>query len=143
VTGHDAVTCLRSALRWRFMMEEGSMRMSMPRVLLRAEGIVILASATVFFAREDASWWLFALLFFAPDLSMVGYAAGTRIGAFVYNAFHSTAVALPLSVAGVMADWPVVVAIGLIWLAHIGFDRVLGYGLKYPEGFKETHLQRV
>jgi hypothetical protein len=135
VTGHNAVTCLRSAPMWRFMMEEGSMRMSMPRVLLRAEGIVILAAATVLFAREDASWWLFALLFFAPDLSMVGYAGGARVGAYVYNAFHSVAVALPLAVAGVVAGWPVAVAIGLVWLAHIGFDRVLGYGLKYPDGF--------
>ena len=47
------------------------------------------------------------------------------------------------ALAGAVGDWPVVVAIGLVWLAHIGFDRVLGYGLKYPEGFKETHLQRV
>jgi hypothetical protein len=127
----------------RITMEGASMNTSMPRVLLRAEGIVLLASATLLFAREDASWWLFALLFFAPDLAMVGYAAGTRIGAYAYNALHSTAVALPLALAGLVADWPAVLAIGLVWLAHIGFDRVLGYGLKYPEGFKETHLQRV
>ena len=93
--------------------------------------------------RTDRSWWLFALLFFAPDLAMAGYAAGARAGAYAYNALHSTAVAIPILIAGVIGEWSLVTAIALVWLAHIGFDRMLGYGLKYPEGFSETHLQRI
>lgn len=119
------------------------MRVLYPGSMLRVEGVVLLVAAVVFYARSDASWWLFGALFFAPDLSMAGYAAGPRAGAITYNALHSTALAVPLAVAGVVGNWPIVTAIGLVWLAHIGFDRVLGYGLKYPEGFKATHLQRV
>lgn len=119
------------------------MRMLYPGTVLRIEGVALLWAAMMLYARIDESWWLFALLFFAPDVAMVGYAAGARIGAMIYNAFHSLAVALPVIVIGVVGDWHLVTAIGLVWLAHIGFDRVLGYGLKYPEGFKQTHLQRV
>ncbi len=119
------------------------MRILQPETILRAEGVTLLAAAIVFYARGESSWWLFALLFFTPDLSMVGYVAGPRTGAMVYNACHSSAVALSAVAAGAVADWSLVTAVGLVWLAHIGFDRVLGYGLKYPEGFKETHLQRV
>jgi hypothetical protein len=119
------------------------MRRMLPGTILRAEGIALLAAAVVMYDRTDEAWWLFAVLFFTPDIAMVGYAAGARVGAYVYNAFHSVVLALPSAVAGVVGDWPVLTAIGLVWLAHIGFDRVLGYGLKYPEGFKETHLQRV
>lgn len=114
-----------------------------PRMILRAEGVILLASTVALYGRAEESWWLFALLFFVPDLSMVGYAAGSRTGAMVYNAFHTSAVAIVLAVMGVIGDQEMLTAVGLVWLAHIGFDRVLGYGLKYPEGFKETHLQRV
>lgn len=116
---------------------------TLPLKLLRLEGLTLFLGAAVLYAWTDTSWWLFALLFFAPDLAMIGYAAGPRVGAAVYNAVHSSTLALPVVVAGVVGDWPLVAALGLVWLAHIGFDRVLGYGLKYPEGFKETHLQRV
>jgi hypothetical protein len=119
------------------------MSFSMPRVLLHAEGAALLVAATTFFARGDTSWWLFALLFFAPDLAMLGYGAGPRAGAIAYNALHVMLGPLALVVAGELGNWPTMTAIGLVWLAHIGFDRMLGYGLKYPGGFKETHLQRV
>ena len=119
------------------------MKILYPKQLLHAEGAAVLAAATVLYARTDGSWWLFALLFFAPDLAMVGYMAGGRIGAMVYNVAHNIAVPLVLGIIGIVAETDLAVQIALIWTAHIGFDRLLGYGLKYPDGFKETHLGRV
>jgi hypothetical protein len=83
------------------------------------------------------------LLILAPDLSMVGYAAGNRAGAAAYDLVHTSAWPIAVGVAGVLADSGSAVAVALIWLAHIGLDRALGYGLKYATGFKDTHLQRV
>jgi hypothetical protein len=119
------------------------MRFLNPKLMLHAEGAVLLAAAIVLYARTDASWWLLLALFFAPDLAMAGYMAGTRTGAVVYNFGHTTALPLVLGLVGVVTDADIATYLALIWLAHIGFDRVLGYGLKYPEGFKETHLARV
>jgi hypothetical protein len=119
------------------------MSSSQPARLLRGEGAILRVAATVFFWREGGSWLLFAVAFFLPDLSMLGYMAGSRIGAIAYNAVHSTILPLVLAVGGVVADASFLTAIGLIWLAHIGFDRLLGYGLKYPEEFNQAHLARV
>jgi hypothetical protein len=119
------------------------MRFLNPKLMLHAEGAMLLAVAIVLYARTDASWWLFAPLFFAPDVAMLGYMAGSRVGAVAYNLAHTTALPLALGLVGVVTDADIVTYLALIWLAHIGFDRVLGYGLKYPEGFKETHLARV
>jgi hypothetical protein len=116
---------------------------NLPGILLRLEGAALLAAAVLLYREHDASWLLFAVLLFAPDLSMLGYLAGTRIGAVAYNIAHTTALPLALGVAGVLAGSDLAVALGLIWIAHIGLDRTIGYGLKYPEGFKETHLARV
>jgi hypothetical protein len=91
----------------------------------------------------DHPWWLFLLLVLAPDLSIAGYAAGVRIGALVYDVAHTYVLPVALSVVGVVTNAEDAVAVGLIWLTHIGVDRAVGYGLKYPTGFKDTHLQRV
>lgn len=119
------------------------MRFLYPKLMLHAEGAALLVAATVLYSRTDASWWLYAALFFAPDLSMVGFMGGNRLGAMGYNLAHTTALALALGITGVVVDSDITTQVALVWLAHIGFDRVLGYGLKYPEGFKETHLARV
>jgi hypothetical protein len=119
------------------------MRTLYPRQLLHIEGAALLAAATVLYAQSDGSWWLYALLFFAPDLAMVGYMAGGRIGAIVYNLAHTVSVPLVLGMIGIVVDSDLAIQVALIWTAHIGFDRLLGYGLKYPDGFKETHLGRV
>ncbi len=119
------------------------MTLTLPAILLRIEGAVLLASTALLYWEQGGAWLLFALGFFAPDLAMLGYAAGSRIGAMTYNALHTAAPALPLAAYGVIADQRLAVTAALIWLAHIGFDRFLGYGLKYPEGFKQTHLARV
>ena len=114
-----------------------------PRVLLRLEGLALLIAMVALYAWQGASWWLFALLFFAPDLSFAGYLLGPRSGAVVYNAVHTTIVPGALLGIGVVLGQPLAVALAIIWLAHIGFDRALGYGLKYPDGFGFTHLGRI
>ncbi|HUP32740.1 MAG TPA: DUF4260 family protein [Gaiellaceae bacterium] len=115
----------------------------MPRLLLHAEGAAVFGAATLLYFHGGHPWWLFLLLALAPDLSMAGYAAGARAGAAAYDAAHTYAVPVVLGAAGAVADVRTLVAVTLIWIAHIGADRALGYGLKYPSGFKDTHLQRV
>jgi hypothetical protein len=114
-----------------------------PRLLLHLEGATAFAAATALYVHGDHPWWLYLALILAPDVSMVGYAAGARIGAIAYDAAHTYAGPLALAAAGVLADVSTLVAVGLVWAAHIGVDRALGYGLKYPTGFRHTHLQRV
>ena len=111
-----------------------------PRLLLRLEGAALLVIAVLLYARTGTSWWLFAALVLAPDLSFVGYLAGPRVGAAAYNAAHTTVGPIALALVGVLAPSPLAVAIALIWLAHVGADRLLGYGLKYDAGFGFTHL---
>jgi Domain of unknown function (DUF4260) len=112
----------------------------MPKIILRLEGLALLVASVVAFAYLGHSWWLFAILLFAPDISMVGYFAGPRNGAPLYNAFHTTIVPLALGAAGLWLAHPLTVVLATIWLAHIGIDRLFGYGLKYPTDFKDTHL---
>ena len=113
------------------------------RATLRLEGAAAFATAAALYFHAGFSWPMFALLFLVPDLSMLGYLIGPRTGAAVYNIAHTTALALPLAIAGFLAGQPAVLAVALIWIAHIGFDRALGYGLKYPTGFGDTHLGRI
>ena len=114
-----------------------------PALQLRAEGGALLVLAVVLYARLDASWWLFAILAPAPDLSALGYLGGARVGATAYNLAHWAAVPAVLAIVGVLSDRDLVVAVALVWFAHIAFDRLLGYGLKYPDAGKITHLQRL
>jgi len=111
-----------------------------PRALLRLEGLVVLVAATACYARFGAGWVLFALCFLLPDASFAGYLAGPRVGAWAYNAAHSYAAPIGVLAAGALGSWPPLVAAGLIWTAHLGFDRALGYGLKYEHAFGATHL---
>jgi hypothetical protein len=113
-----------------------------PRVLLRLEGLAVLIAAVVGYRALASSWWLFALLLLTPDLSIAGYLAGPRVGAISYNVVHTyvaPALLAVLAAAGLPAAWPFVV----IWVAHIGMDRAVGFGLKYPSGFGDTHLGAV
>lgn len=115
------------------------MILSNPRILLALEGAAVLAFASWSYAATGAGWGLFALLFFAPDLLMLGYLANPQIGSACYNLAHTEVLPILLLIlAG-----PAVAPYAWIWLAHIGFDRMAGYGLKYPTFFKDTHLQRV
>jgi len=114
-----------------------------PRLLLHAEGAAVAAAAIALYFHAGYPWWLLVVLVLAPDLSIVGYLAGTRIGAVAYDAVHTYALPVVMAASGWIADAELAVQIGLIWITHIGIDRALGYGLKYPTGFKNTHLQRV
>lgn len=115
----------------------------LPRILLRLEGAALLGLSVLLYARLDRSWWLFVILLLAPDVGMLGYVRGTRVGAVAYNLFHSYLAPAALAMAGVLAEDHLTISLALIWFAHIGFDRALGYGLKYPEGFEHTHLGRI
>jgi Domain of unknown function (DUF4260) len=114
-----------------------------PRWLLHVEGSAIFALCLYFYAAGHNHWWLFAVLFLTPDLFMLGYLINAKWGAAVYNLVHTlTGPLVLLALAQVFAK-PSCIPYALIWLAHIGIDRALGYGLKYPTLFKDTHLQHV
>ncbi len=115
----------------------------LPRRLLRLEGVAVAFASIALYFNADYPWWLFLVLVLAPDLSMAGYAAGPRVGAAAYDVAHTYSLPIVLGAIGVIADAETAVQISLIWMAHIGVDRALGYGLKYQSGFKDTHLQRV
>lgn len=114
-----------------------------PILLLRLEGLALLAAAVALYAGAEASWWWFALLLFVPDVAMIGYAFGPSAGAALYNLAHNTALPLGMALFGHLAGRDLAVEIALIWLAHVGLDRALGYGLKSPTGFHDTHLGRI
>jgi hypothetical protein len=116
----------------------------MPRYILRSEGVVLLAAALVgYFAGLDEPWWLVPALLFVPDIFMAGYAKSSRAGAILYNAAHSYPAPAVLGILASVAGEPLWQGVALVWFAHIGMDRALGYGLKYKSGFKDTHLGRI
>jgi hypothetical protein len=110
------------------------------RFVLRLEGAAVLVAALWAYALLGASWGLFAALLLTPDLSMVGYAWGPRVGAAAYNAVHTYLFPVVLAAVGAMTGWALALPLALIAAAHIGMDRALGYGLKHPTGFHDTHL---
>ena len=109
------------------------------RLWLRVEGACVLILLATLYARAGGKWWVFLVFFFLPDISFLGYLGGPKVGAYVYNWTHCY---LGPAVLGILSlrDWHAGVLAALIWGAHIGFDRMLGYGLKYPEAFAKTHL---
>ncbi|RXH13438.1 DUF4260 domain-containing protein [Bradyrhizobium guangzhouense] len=113
------------------------------RILLRLEGLALFAAMTVLYATWGGSWWVYALLFLVPDLSFLAYLSDAKFGALVYNAAHSYMAPVTLMALGFGLASPLTLSIALIWLAHIGIDRALGYGLKYSAGFGFTHLGRI
>ena len=115
----------------------------LPRLLLHAEGAAVAVAAATLYFHEGFAWWLLVVLALAPDLAMLGYLAGPRAGAVAYDLVHTYAAPVLLATAGVVWDSDTALALALIWLTHIGVDRAIGYGLKYPGDFKDTHLQRV
>jgi hypothetical protein len=114
-----------------------------PSWLLKLEGAVVFLIAVALYSRSGSGWLMFAVLFFVPDVSMIGYAVNTRIGAGLYNVVHAYVLPAALGLIGLWLADKTIVSLSLIWFAHIGLDRLLGFGLKYPTVFKDTHLQRV
>ena len=118
------------------------MKLVLPPALLRIEGAVLLLLSVVLYSLTGGSWLLFVLLFLVPDLSMLGYLSGPRTGAVSYNLSHTYVLPGLLAALGLFTGTPLLVSLALVWFAHIGFDRMVGFGLKYPTGFFDTHLHR-
>jgi ABC-type nitrate/sulfonate/bicarbonate transport system permease component len=113
------------------------------KTLLKLEELAQLLLAVFVFAHLPFAWWVLPATFLLPDLSMLGYLAGPRVGAASYNLAHHKALAIAVGVAGWALGLPLGVLAGTILLFHSAFDRLLGYGLKYSTGFQDTHLGRV
>jgi hypothetical protein len=109
---------------------------------MQAEETAITAAAIYFLTSHSLglSVWLWVLLFFSPDISMLGYLLNTRVGALTYNLFHHRAVGLVITATGILLHHELFTAIGTLLFAHSSFDRMMGYGLKYPDDFKHTSL---
>jgi hypothetical protein len=113
------------------------------RTVLRLEGLALFIGMTLLYYVWDGDWWVYAALFFVPDISFAAYLSGPRFGAMIYNAVHSYLGPMTMMTTGFATASPLILSIAMIWLAHIGFDRALGYGLKYMTGFSFTHLGRI
>jgi Domain of unknown function (DUF4260) len=113
------------------------------RTLLRLEGLAVFLASMVGYAWTGLPWWLFVLLFLAPDLCFLTYFLGTRAMAIAYDATHTFVGPLAVIAAGVFLGLGWLTGVGLIWTAHIGIDRAIGYGLRYPGSFQHTHLGPV
>ena len=111
--------------------------------LLRAENVALLALALAAYWQVGGSWWLFAILFFAPDLSFAAAVAGPLAGLVAYNIAHAAIIPGLLAVFGIVANWDLGVSLAVIWIAHLAFDRTVGYGLKYSLAKNDTHLDRI
>ena len=109
-------------------------------LLLRLEGLAVGAVSALLYARTGANWWLFAALWLAPDLSILGYLAGPCRGSRVYNAAHTYTLPITLAVCALFLRANSLLPFALIWVNHIAVDRLMGYGLKFSNGFDWTHL---
>jgi hypothetical protein len=116
---------------------------SLPKLLLHLEGLAVFMVVILLYAHQGFSWWMFALLLLAPDLAMLAYMINIHAGSIAYNLVHTYTLPLILAAICFSTGWMPGVQLALIWLAHIGMDRSVGYGLKYPNHFKDTHLSRV
>jgi hypothetical protein len=108
--------------------------------LLRLDGLAVLVASVAAFAFVGGNWWLFSLLILAPDLAFLTIPLGTATMAKVYDVVHSYALPFILGAIGLGSGIGWMLPVALIWAAHIGADRALGYGLKYPEAIETTHL---
>jgi len=111
-----------------------------PRHFLRIEGLAAFVAALAVFWSLSEPLWVLAAVALAPDLSMLGYLAGPRIGSHAYNVVHTYTTPLALAGLGYWTGAPLAIAVAAVWTAHIGADRLVGYGLKFESGFKDTHL---
>jgi hypothetical protein len=114
-----------------------------PIAVQRIEGGVLLVLSLLIYWKLGGPWLWYALLILAPDLFMLGYLGGPRLGAAVYNLGHTWLLPGTLAAVGIIGGTSFAVDVALIWVGHIGVDRLLGYGLKLPTGFQDTHLGRI
>ena len=113
------------------------------RNLIRIEELFLFGLSLFLFSQLDYAWWIYPALFFSPDVSMIGYLGGPRSGAVVYNIVHHKAIAIGFYFAGFFISVSLMQLMGVILLGHSSLDRVLGYGLKYPDSFNNTHLDMI
>ena len=113
-----------------------------PRRWLRLEAAALLTAAATAYTSTHQPWWLIPTTFLAPDLSALGYLRGPRQGARAYNTLHATPLPAILTAVAWTQHQQLLGALGLIWLMHIALDRILGFGLKYPDNFQHTHLSQ-
>jgi hypothetical protein len=113
------------------------------RPWLRAEGAATFAAGLAGFLFLGLPWWAFLLLLIVPDVSMVGHLRGPRVGAIVYNLVHDLATGVAVAGLGLAIGSVPLAAAGAILVAHSGMDRMAGYGLKFPDAFRNTHLGRI
>ncbi len=118
-------------------------KLFLPKFLLHLEGAIFFIFCVWLYAMQSSNWLMFALLFFVPDISIAGYLASARVGAITYNLAHAFPLPAILGAYGLLSANPLAISLALIWFAHFGFDRTLGFGLKYPTRFQDTHLNRV
>jgi hypothetical protein len=111
----------------------------------RVEGLFLFVGGIIFlwYAGGSLPWWSAILVFFLPDLSFAGYLFGPKAGALLYNAMHIYGFGAAVVALGFVIEMPLLVALGALWFAHSGFDRMLGYGLKSPTDFRDTHLGHI
>jgi Domain of unknown function (DUF4260) len=114
-----------------------------PIVLQRLEGGVLLVLSLLIYWKLAGPWLVYVLLILAPDLFMLGYLRGPRLGASAYNLGHIWLLPGILAAVGIIGGASFALDVALIWFGHIGVDRLLGYGLKLPTGFQDTHLGRI
>ena len=121
----------------------GTAKPGLVTTLLRLEGAAALVGGILLYQQTGGDWILFIVLLLLPDLSILAYVRGPAVGAVIYNVVHTWALAGALLAVGFLLQVPIVFAAGAALLAHIGGDRLLGYGLKYPTSFQDTHLGRI
>ncbi|TMN20872.1 DUF4260 domain-containing protein [Lentibacillus cibarius] len=115
----------------------------MVRITVRLEGLAIFLMGTYLYFTMSDNVWLYLLLALSPDISMVGYLIHTHIGYQLYNVFHTYVITILFLLLGVIMNTDIIIEIGLIWTAHIGMDRLVGFGLKYPTEFHDSHVHRL
>src|SRR6059058_4358124 len=114
-----------------------------PSLLLRTEEAALFLATLYSYRHLHFSWLLFAIFFLTPDLFMLGYLLNVRAGAAIYNLAHTLTLPLAVFFLSYLQHWRLAACMALIWTAHIAFDRLVGYGLKYPTYFKDTHFQHL
>ena len=109
-------------------------------IKLEELGLFVLSIFCLYKLNIDIALYLYPILFFSPDIGMIGYLVNTKIGAITYNFCHHKAIGFLVVIAGIATSENYIFFAGLMFLAHSSFDRVLGYGLKYPDNFKHTSI---
>lgn len=115
----------------------------MIKTITKLEGIVVFLFCLYFYNQLESSWLMFVLLWIVPDVSMVGYLKNSKLGAMTYNLAHNFIASLLLVALGIFLENSIIISLGIIWTSHVALDRFLGFGLKYENSFKETHVQKL